>query len=132
MHIQPPEGYAAMVQGTWDARGTDISFRHVGTYVVFVIDGPFAGRSVADELRAEVHHLLDAGRKDLILDLAGVPIADSTGIGILVAVRGLIQGAGGKLVILSAQPRVFDTLKRMRLDSLFTFSNDPTFAFAKQ
>jgi anti-anti-sigma factor len=132
MHIQAPEGYAAMVQGASDAPGTDIISRHVGTYAVFVIDGPLTGRSVADGLRAEARHLLDRGEKNLILDLSGVPITDSTGIGVLVAVRKLVQEAQGKLVLFIVEPRLLETLKRMRLDSLFTFTDDPTFTFAKQ
>lgn len=130
MHIHVPESYA-MMQRTWDRKGTDITFRHAGNFVVFDIDGPLATRWVADELRAEVHHLLDTGRKNLILDLSGVPIADSAGVGALVAIRALIQGAGGQLVLVSAQRRVRDLLQRVRLDALFNFSDDPSFAFAK-
>jgi anti-sigma B factor antagonist len=130
MHIHPPEGYAGTAQGVWGG-GTDITFRHVGSYVVFDIDGPLAARWVTDELCAEVHHMLDAGRKNLILDLSDVPMADSAGIGALVAVRTLIHGAEGNLVLFSAQRRVREVLKRTRLDSFFTFSDDPTFPFAK-
>lgn len=131
MHINPPEGYAATLESAGITRGTDIYFRHAGSYVVFDIDGPLAGRWVSDEICAEVHHMLDAGRKNLILDLADVPLADSAGIGALVAVHTLIAGAGGNLVLVSTDRRVRDLLRRMRLEPIFTFSEDRTFGFAR-
>lgn len=96
--------------------------------MVFDLNGPLALGWVADELCHEVRAMLDGGRKDLIIDLADVAYADSAGIGALVAARTLIQQAGGKLVLLSAQRRVREMLKRMRLDTLFTFSDDEDFA----
>lgn len=111
--------------------GTDLHFRHAGHYVIFDIDGPLASPSVTDELREEVHAMLDGGRKDLILDLADVTYADSAGVGALVAVQMLIMGAGGKLVLLSASQRVYQMLKRLHLDKVFTFSEDTSLAFAK-
>jgi anti-sigma B factor antagonist len=132
LHIRPSEGYASMSVGNRNDRGTDITLRQAGSFLVMAINGPLASRSVADKLCAEVHHMLDAGGKNLVLDLAGTPMADSAGIGALVAVRTLIQWAGGKLVIYSAQRRVRESLKRMRLDPFFTFSDDPTLSFAKE
>jgi anti-sigma B factor antagonist len=128
MHIHVPASFdrsAIMLAGNYD---TDLHFTHVGSYVVFDLDGPLAMPWVADELREDVHQMLDGGRKDLIIDLADVPYADSAGVGALVATRALIQGAGGRLVLVSAGRRVVDMLKRMRLDDLFIFSKDKTFA----
>jgi anti-sigma B factor antagonist len=104
---------------------------HAGRYVIFAIDGPLTQSWAAEELRAEVTAMLEGGRRDLILDLADVPYADSAGIGALVAAYTLIQGAGGKLVLLSVPGRVREMLKRLHLDRVFTFSDDPTLAFAK-
>jgi anti-anti-sigma factor len=133
MYIHPPEGYAGMVQGVWGGGGgTDITFRYEGSYVVFDIDGPLATGWVADELRAEVQQMLEARRKNLILDLSDAPMADSAGIGALVAIRTTILAAGGRLVIFSPQRRVREVLERMQLVPFFTFSDDPTFAFAKE
>ena len=111
--------------------GTDLRFRHAGHYVIFDIDGPLASPLVTDELQDEVHAMLEGGRHDLILDMADVPYVDSAGIGALVAVRSLIMGAGGKLVLLSVSGRVQEMLKRLHLDRVFTFSDDPALTFAK-
>jgi anti-anti-sigma factor len=75
--------------------------------------------------------MIEGGRKDLVIDLAAVPFVDSAGIGALAATLNLIQAAGGKLVLLSAQHRVLDMLNRLRLRKLFTFSDDRTLAFTR-
>ncbi|HET7840239.1 MAG TPA: STAS domain-containing protein [Terriglobia bacterium] len=130
MHIHVPAEYerALRVSGR---SGTDVHFRHAGHFVIFDVDGPLALPYVADELREEVHAMLDGGRRDLVLDLSDVPYADSAGIGALVAVRTLIMGAGGKLVLLSAPRRILDSLRRMHLERIFNFSDDSTLAFAR-
>lgn len=130
MHIQIPAEFERSLRAS-GREGTDLYFRHAGHFVIFDVDGPLALPWVADELRADVHDMLDGGRRDLVLDLSDVPYADSAGVGALVAVRTLIIGAGGKLVLLSAPRRLLDLLRRMHLDRLFNFSDDPTLAFAK-
>jgi anti-sigma B factor antagonist len=131
MHIHVPAEFQRSLRASAGASGTDLHFRHAGHYVIFDIDGPLALSWVGDELRAEVHAMLDAGRRDPILDMADVPYVDSAGIGALVAVRTLILGAGGKLVLLSVPRRVYELLKRMHLENVFTFSDDSALTFAK-
>ncbi len=130
MHIQVPAEFERSLRAS-GREGTDLLFRHSGHFVIFDVNGPLALPWVADELRGEVHAMLDGGRRDLVLDLSDVPYADSAGIGALVAVRTLIAGAGGKLVLLSAPRRMLDLLKRMHLDRMFNFSDDSTLAFTR-
>lgn len=131
MHIHVPTSFEGAAFQSSGKLGTDLYFRHVGSYIVFDVDGPLALQWVGDELRAEVHQMLDGGRKDLILDLSDVPFMDSAGVGALVAVRTLILGAGGRLVLFRPSQRVMEMLKRLRLENLFTCSNDKTFSFAR-
>jgi len=112
--------------------GTDVLVRDEGAYVVFEIDGPLALAWASDELCRVVRQLLHGSKRDIILDLAQAPFADSAGIGALAATLNLVQSVGGKLILLSVQPRVMNLLTRLHLDPFFTFSNDRTFAFAKQ
>jgi len=53
------------------------------------------------------------------------------GVGALAATLNLIQTAGGKLILLSVQPRVLSLLARMRLNQFFTITDDRTSAFTK-
>ncbi len=131
IHIRVPTDFERSAHLTSGSSDTDLYFHHAGTYVVFDLDGPLALPWIADELLTEVHHMLDGGRKKLIIDLADVPYADSAGVGALMSVRNLIQGVGGRLVLVSAGRRVLDMLKRLRLANLFTFRNDKTFAYTQ-
>jgi anti-anti-sigma factor len=131
MHIQVPVSYELAAHIPSAESAADIHFRHAGPYVVFEIDGPVTFRWVADELCAEARRIIHDGRKNLVIDLANVPVVDSAGIGALAATLNLIKSAGGKLVLLSTPKRVLDTFRRLRLNKFFTFSNDRTLAFTR-
>ncbi len=128
MHIHVPDLFEEAGLLPAGSSDTDIHYHHVGRYVVFDLDGPLALSWAAEELRVEVNRLLDDGRKNLILDLADVPYADSAGVGALVLARTMIHNAGGRLVLVSANRHVVDVLKRTRLEELFTFRTDTAFA----
>lgn len=131
MHIHVPAEFATAVRASWGGPETDINFSHSGRYIIFDIDGPLAMPWVTDELRADVNAILNDGRHNLILDLADVPYIDSAGVGLLVAINRLIHEAGGRLVLLSAQGRIRETLKRLRLDQFFECSEDSTLEFTR-
>lgn len=132
IHIHVPSSFKNSAHLSSGSSDTDLHFHHAGTYVVFDLDGPLALPWIADELIAEVHHMLDGGRKKLIIDLADVPYADSAGVGALMSARKLIQRAGGRLVLVATGRRVLDMLKRLRLANLFAFRNDKTFAYTQR
>lgn len=131
MHIQVPVSYELAARLPSTEPGANLHFRHSGEYVIFDIDGPLTFRWVADEICSEVRHMIEGGRKNLVMDLAGVPFLDSAGIGALAATLNLIKAAGGNLVLLSAQHRVLEMFSRLRLDKFFSFSNDRTLAFTR-
>ncbi|MER6912408.1 STAS domain-containing protein [Streptomyces sp. NPDC000594] len=51
----------------------------------------------SSEVRREVHAAVAAGRRDVVLDLADVVFCDSSGVGVLVASRRLLNSCGGRL-----------------------------------
>jgi len=122
MQIHAPAVFDEMVLGPGARTETVLNFRHADAYVIFDLDGPLAMPWVAEELAHEVHRMLEGGRKNLMIDLADVPYADSAGIGALLAIRSSIQEAGGKLVLLSPQPRVLHLMERLRIARIFDFS----------
>ena len=56
----------------------------------------------------------------LVLSLAGVDQMDSSGIGLLVATRNLINRNMGRFCICGVQNRVLDTFQRMNLLTYFS------------
>ena len=63
--------------------------------------------SCADELRAAIDAQVAEGvAGELVIDLAGVPYIDSTGIGVLVGAAHRVAEAGGTLVVARPQRNV--------------------------
>ena len=76
--------------------------------------------SMADELRARIKGLLEQGAKDLRIDLAGVEMIDSVGLGLFIAAHNSLQKVGGKLTVVNASTHLHDLFRNMRLDQHFS------------
>ena len=124
MHTHLPVGLDEAALQLGAGPSARISVRHVGGFVVLDLDGPLELHRAAEELREEVIEQLDAGARNLVVNLADSPYVDSAGIGALLAARNSIQAAGGRLVLLSPQQRVLDMLKRLRVDKIFEIANN--------
>ncbi|TRV77790.1 STAS domain-containing protein [Streptomyces sp. 130] len=48
-------------------------------------------------VRQSVHEVVAMGRHDVVLDLSGVRFCDSSGVGVLIALRRLMRSCGGRL-----------------------------------
>jgi len=86
----------------------------------------------SDSMRVEwsVADLLKENHKKVILDLAGVTVLDSTGVGILVMCYAKMKKAGGNLRIAGVNGLVEETLKITSVDKLI--ESYPTVAEASQ
>jgi anti-sigma B factor antagonist len=112
---------AAALDPTTDS-DAKVALRYVGRFFVLDLDGPLVLSRMSKELLDPVEALLAAGARDFVINLAGVPYVDSTGVGTLLACRLAILTAGGKIMLSSTSARVWDTLKRLRVNTLFEFS----------
>jgi len=72
-----------------------------------------------DELRQELKGLMAAGG-DLTIDLTGVEIIDSTGLGLLISAHNTLKKVGKALVVTNASADLRELFKSMRLDKHFT------------
>lgn len=70
----------------------------------------------AAELRSAVAATVEGGRSSVVVDLAGVPFVDSSGLGALIAALKLARKAGGELRIAAANAAILEVLALMRLD----------------
>jgi anti-sigma B factor antagonist len=86
----------------------------------------------SDSMRVEwsVADLLKQNQLKLILDLAGVTVVDSTGVGILVMCYAKMKKAGGSLRIAGVNGMVEETLKITSVDKLI--DSYPTVVEASQ
>ena len=76
--------------------------------------------SCVEEIRAELLKIATPAVSSLAIDLSGVGMLDSVGIGLLIATHNTLSGRGGKLILRNASPDIVKLLKVMRLDRHFS------------
>jgi anti-sigma B factor antagonist len=77
-----------------------------------------------DRTSATFTDLLNAGEVNFVLDLQDVPMIDSSGIGLLVRYLTAAKQHGGSLKLLNPSKFVLQTLKLVRVLSLFEVFED--------
>lgn len=70
-------------------------------------------------LRNSVHENLDAGARNLLLNLASVSSIDESGVGELVGAYVTASNRGGKLKLLNLPPKIQDVLMITQLITVF-------------
>jgi anti-sigma B factor antagonist len=81
-------------------------------------------------LREKVQELLDAGQRNIAINLAQVSFVDSSGIGAMVRAFTSVTRAGGKLLFFSPTKMIRQTLKMVRLDTVLSMYDDEAAALA--
>ena len=76
-------------------------------------------------LREAVSEALEAGARNILVNLGGVSTIDSSGIGELVSAYTTVSNRGGKLKLFNLPPKVSDILQITQLISVFeVFDNE--------
>jgi anti-anti-sigma factor len=88
------------------------------------LDGPLVRELSVHALPDRIRELLGRGVRDLAINLAEVPYADSWGVGCLVAAFNLVRQAGGKIRFFAGPERLVHTLERLRLDTVLELYED--------
>jgi len=81
-------------------------------------------------LHGTVSRLVQQGHKKLLVDLAGVPYADSAGLGELVQAHSAAKSGGGSLKLFSVSKRVDDLLVLTALSTVMDRFENETQALA--
>ncbi len=76
--------------------------------------------SMANEFRSELHNLVQESPEEIIIDLDGVEMVDSVGIGVMIATHNSLNKAGGELKVTNVAKDIFNLFCTMRLDRHFT------------
>ena len=103
-----------------------ISERMNGGVCILDIDGPITlGPGGADMLTDKVRSLLQQGTKQLLINLAGVPYMDSTGLGAMVHAYATATRQGGSVKLLNSTKKLHDLLVITKLATVFeSFDNE--------
>jgi anti-sigma B factor antagonist len=78
----------------------------------------------ATALREKVAEVTAAGKRNLVLNLAGVDYIDSTGLGALVVCVTGLRKLGGNMKLLNLNRRNIDLLVMTKLDTVFEVFTD--------
>src|SRR5439155_22450231 len=97
----------------------NIRERQAGHITVIDMDGRITIGEGSVALRSAVHRLLEEGKKNILLNLAGVAYNDSSGIGELVSSYTAINKEGGQLKLLSLTEKLRDLLTITKLLTVF-------------
>jgi anti-sigma B factor antagonist len=78
--------------------------------------------STAPGLRAALRDLIGAGARELVVDLDGTSMVDSTGLGLLLAAFNSVRAAGGTFAVIHASDELLELFRAMRLHQHFRVS----------
>ncbi|MCX6593470.1 MAG: ATP-binding protein [Acidobacteria bacterium] len=76
--------------------------------------------SAVPGLRAEMRDLVQAGTKQLIVDLRNVHMVDSAGLGLLIAAHNSLKKIGGEMSVIQASADILELLTTLRMNQHFS------------
>ena len=101
-----------------------IQERVVGSVMILDLGGKLVLGDGDVLLKDKVHSLVFQGRKQIILNLGGVPSIDSSGLGALVASWATANNNGGQIKLLNVTKRNKDVLSIAKLVTIFDSFDD--------
>ncbi len=90
-----------------------------GSVTVIEVEGNLMGGPDASSLNTKLHELVESGRKNVVIDLAGVDFMNSSGLGLLIGGATTMKNAGGGLKIANASAKIMSLLKMTKLTTVF-------------
>ena len=102
----------------------DIEVRTQSTVKIIKVRGRLGLGESLDRTSETLTDLIDAGEIYFLLDLQEVPLIDSSGIGLLVRYLAAAKQRGGSLKLLNPSKFALQTLKLVRVLSLFEVFDD--------
>ena len=112
-----------------------IGIHYIDVIASLDLRGKFIKGQGGFQLQMLVDKVLSAGTSKVILNLTGVPIIDSMGIGEIVRAYNKVRDAGGELNLVGLTDRVYGALKITQLLELiesFKTEDEATRSFTKE
>ncbi|WP_052813261.1 ATP-binding protein [Desulfonatronum thioautotrophicum] len=100
---------------------TMLQIQHEGSKIVARVTENMVGSRI-DGLRDALNDLINGGHTDVTIDLQGVDMVDSLGMGLLVATHNSLKAKQGRLSVVNVHPEIYNVLTTMRLDKHFTIT----------
>lgn len=107
-----------------------VNVRKFDQATILDLNGPLKLGDAAKAFQEAVQKTLDSGNKNLAINMAGVPLIDSSGIGALLHAYTSAKQAGGKLTLFAVPRVVRQMLKMVRLDTVMELAEDEVTALS--
>lgn len=101
----------------------DVTLQRLSNVAVLRLQGELVFGTPMDSLRVAVRDLVASSQVRIILDLARLTRVDSSGLGVLLALRADVDGAEGRLVLLAPSDRLRSLLTRTRFPFVFQIAD---------
>jgi anti-anti-sigma factor len=102
----------------------DVTLRKIGNVSILDLKGPLRIGEAEQKLHEQLKSLMDGGEKFLALNLAAVPMVDSSGIREFVQAHKMLREVSGKFILIAPTKIVKHTLKLVGLDRLLAIYDD--------
>src|SRR6266704_910156 len=99
----------------------DLEIRREGDATVVAPQGDVLSSSVP-QMRIAMRDLVNSGVREMIFDLGGVSMIDSSGLGLVLAAFNSMTTAGGKFSVVRASDEILELLRSMRVHQHFAVS----------
>jgi len=76
------------------------------------------------ELRSKMREIVDAGARQVVVDLSDVQMVDSCGIGLLISAHNSLKKVGGQLAVIHASTDILELFQTMRMHQHFSVSGN--------
>jgi anti-sigma B factor antagonist len=101
-----------------------VTTRELGDAVAVDVVGKIALGENSGQLRETIRTIMEAGKKHIVLNLAGVDFIDSSGLGELVRTHASVRSHGGQLKLANPSKHVHDLLKMTKIDRVLDVEQD--------
>ena len=86
---------------------------------IFKLEGEIIDKNQTAGLMEEIDTLISSGKKNIVLELAGIRYMNSSGINVLVNILTKARNAGGDVTVCNLSAKVKELLVVTKLDTIF-------------
>jgi anti-sigma B factor antagonist len=101
-----------------------VTERQVNGVTILDLNGRITLGDETALLRNAIRDVISDGRKNVLLNLSGVPYIDSSGIAELVSAIAAVRREGGDVKLLNLTRKVRDTVEILKLGAIFELFDD--------
>lgn len=94
------------------------STKEMSDVIVLHFEGNMLGGPEASELNNTLHKLIEGKKKKIVIDLSGVTLMNSSGLGMMIGGVTTMRNAGGDLKIANAAEKIVQLFKITKISSV--------------